>query len=418
MSSALVVAAWASAAALLFVTGANDVANALGTSVGSKALTIKQASVIAAIFELAGAVLIGGSVASTLGDGIVHKCDFAGPVAFVEAMLASLVASAAWVGVATRFSLPVSSTHAIIGAVVACALLEGGTDAVGVEKLAMTALSWVVSPAIGALVAGAVYYACRVYVLESSRPIARSRELAPFLIGGTAATLALFVVIGGPPALRPDVSTATAVAGFVVSAALLSAAARCFVVPRVEGRQAPAVDVASCARRSLSGSPASKHRAVAEMSVEDAPLLVLRAHSSAAPSDALEKGAAERGAAPGGGGARHSLFRPGAKPSNAALDAAAQRWFALPMVMTACCVSFGHGGNDIANAIGPLSEVLLFSTTGLLNRAARAEAQLWWVAPVGGVFIVLGLVVWGGRVMKTVSFLFLPLHFTRILLTI
>ena len=127
--------------------GANDVANAMATSVGSKALTIKQAIIVAAIFEFLGAVLAGGEVTGTIRKGIVDADLLSGtPELLIYGMLASLLAAGTWLLVASRKGWPVSTTHSIVGAIVGFAAVGIGIDAVQWGKVGTIVMSWVVSP--------------------------------------------------------------------------------------------------------------------------------------------------------------------------------------------------------------------------------------------------------------------------------
>ncbi|MCL4143756.1 UNVERIFIED_CONTAM: hypothetical protein GTU68_001760 [Idotea baltica] len=126
--------------------GANDVANAMATSVGSKALTVKHAIIIAAIFEFLGAFLAGGEVTSTIRKGIIDAGMIDDPNTMIFGMLAALLAAAVWLTVASRFGWPVSTTHSIVGAIVGFALVAVGMEAVHWDKLGTIAASWIVSP--------------------------------------------------------------------------------------------------------------------------------------------------------------------------------------------------------------------------------------------------------------------------------
>ena len=138
--------------------GANDVANAMATSVGSKAITIKQALILAAIFEFAGAYLAGGQVTETIRKGLVDMSAFdANPEMLVWGMLGSLLAAGTWLLIASLRGWPVSTTHSIVGAVVGFAAVGVGVDAVNWETVGTTAVSWVFSPIISGVVAFLIF---------------------------------------------------------------------------------------------------------------------------------------------------------------------------------------------------------------------------------------------------------------------
>jgi len=176
--------------------GANDVANAMGTSVGSGAITVKQAIVIAAVFEFAGAFIAGGSVTSTIRKGIIDPAPIVGsPEILVYGMLAALLAAAIWLMVATTRGWPVSTTHSIVGAIVGFAIAGIGMDAVKWEKIAQIAASWVVSPLIGGLIALLLMLSIRKLILNADQPFQSAKRWGPayvFLVGWIVSLVTLF----------------------------------------------------------------------------------------------------------------------------------------------------------------------------------------------------------------------------------
>lgn len=176
--------------------GANDVANAMGTSVGSGAITIKQAILIAAIFEFAGAFIAGGQVTKTIRKGIIDPEAISGsPELLVYGMLASLLAAAIWLMIATSRGWPVSTTHTIIGAVVGFAWAGIGSDAVQWSKIASIVASWLVSPLIGGTIALLLMLSIRKLILNTDDPFAMAKKWAPlyvFLVGWIVSLVTLF----------------------------------------------------------------------------------------------------------------------------------------------------------------------------------------------------------------------------------
>ena len=167
--------------------GANDVANAMGTSVGSGAVTVKQAIMIAAVAEFAGAYLAGGGVASTISKGIVDTTVFEGhPELLVLGMLAALLSAGIWLMVASQRGWPVSTTHTIVGAVVGMAIAALGVDAVQWNKLGEIVASWFVSPVLGGIGALLLMLSIRKLILDAPDPVAQTRKWGPayaFLVG-------------------------------------------------------------------------------------------------------------------------------------------------------------------------------------------------------------------------------------------
>ena len=167
--------------------GANDVANAMATSVGSRALSLKQAVFLAAIFEFLGAYLAGGQVTATIRKGIVDPDSFsATPDLLIYGMLASLLAAGCWLAIASYRGWPVSTTHSIVGAVVGFAAVGIGLESVNWAKVAMIASTWVTSPLIAGIISYLIYHSINYLVLESADPIKSAVRYCPlylFLVG-------------------------------------------------------------------------------------------------------------------------------------------------------------------------------------------------------------------------------------------
>lgn len=178
--------------------GANDVANAMATSVGSKALTIRQALVIAAIFEFAGAYLAGGEVTNTIRSGIVSVEAFdAHPEYLVWGMLASLLSAGIWLTVASFKGWPVSTTHSIVGAIVGFAAVGVGTDAVSWGSVFNIATSWVFSPFIAGVLAFLVFTSIHKLVLDTKEPLKNARRYGPYYLFAVGFILSLVTVKKG-----------------------------------------------------------------------------------------------------------------------------------------------------------------------------------------------------------------------------
>ena len=176
--------------------GANDVANAMGTSVGSGALTVMQAIVIAAIFEFSGAFLAGGHVTATIRKGIIDPTLIIdSPETLVFGMLAALLAAGVWLMVATTRGWPVSTTHSIVGAVVGFALAGIGVDAVNWGKISQIIASWVVSPVLGGLLAFLLMMSIRRLILGVEHPFESAKRWGPvyvFLVGFIISLVTMF----------------------------------------------------------------------------------------------------------------------------------------------------------------------------------------------------------------------------------
>lgn len=190
--------------------GANDVANAMATSVGSKALTIKQAIMVAAIFEFLGAVLAGGAVTSTIRKGIVDSDLLIGsPELLIYGMLASLLAAGTWLLIASRNGWPVSTTHSIVGAIVGFAAVGIGVDAVQWGQVATIVMSWVVSPLTAGFIAFLIYLSVQRLILTQEDPLAQAKRFVPVYIFFAAFTITLVTILKGLSHVGLDLSLTT-----------------------------------------------------------------------------------------------------------------------------------------------------------------------------------------------------------------
>ena len=187
--------------------GANDVANAMATSVGSKALTIKQAILVAAVFEFLGAVLAGGEVTSTIRKGIVDADLLTGsPELLIYGMLASLLAAGTWLLVASSRGWPVSTTHSIVGAIVGFAAAGIGIDAVQWGKVGTIVMSWVVSPVTAGFIAFVIYMSVQKLILGQEDPLTKAKRYVPVYIFLAAFTITLVTILKGLKHVGLDLS--------------------------------------------------------------------------------------------------------------------------------------------------------------------------------------------------------------------
>ena len=331
--------------------GANDVANAMGTSVGSGALTLSMAVVLAGVFEFAGAVLVGSSVTETVRKGILDVTLFqSGAVGFdadpamilLLGMVSALLSAGVWLQIATAFGLPVSTTHSIIGALIGFGLVAVGSAAVNWETVGQVAASWVVSPLLGGGIAAAMFVLVRRLVLRTEDPEAATRRVTPHLAALVVFLLVVsfvYKVLGNVLEAPPwwmTVVTAAAVAGlgFLVSRVLIYRGVR-----RAEGNT---------------------------------------------------------------GSAQISLWHriPGVGSAPAASFGYVERVFGRLQVVTACYVAFAHGANDVANAAGPVAAVVQIHDTGALVAEVPVPP---WILMLTAAGIVLGLATWGYKVIRTVG---------------
>lgn len=306
--------------------GANDVANAMATSVGSKALTVKQAILIAAVFEFAGAILAGGQVTKTIRKGIIDaKVLESSPELLVYGMLAALLAAGCWLLIASWKGWPVSTTHSIVGAIVGFAMVGIGVEAVSWGKVSFIVASWVVSPVLAGVIAYALFRSVQKLILDTDNPFENAKRYVPFYI---------FLV------------------GFIIS-----------LVTLVKGLKHVGLEL----------SPAENYlyAAIIGLVIMGFGKLFINKIKM---SDSLNKD-----------------FH----------YASVEKVFGVLMVVTACAMAFAHGSNDVANAIGPVAAIIGIVQSG--GEIAQKSALSLWVLLIGGAGIVLGLVMYGHKVMATVG---------------
>ena len=305
--------------------GANDVANAMATSVGSKAITIKQAIIIAAVFEFAGAVLAGGHVTSTIRKGIVDVSDLgATPDILVLGMLAALLAAGTWLLIASNRGWPVSTTHSIVGPIVGFAIVGIGFDAVQWGKVGTIVMSWVTSPLLAATFSFLIFRSVQKLILETDAPLDNAKKYVPFYIFFVGFIIAMVTIVKGLKHIGLEIKgmdaiyIATAV-GIIVM--LLGK----YLISRLKFEASDNIDF---------------HYTNVE------------------------------------------------------------KIFSVLMLLTACAMAFAHGSNDVANAIGPLAAVASIVDSGELSQKSALPI---WILFVGGIGIVLGLAMYGRKVIETVG---------------
>lgn len=301
--------------------GANDVANNVGPAVGSHAITLTGAILIAVVCEAGGALIAGGDVVSTIKKGIIDPAYFDDNIeVFIWAMTAALLAAAIWLNLATAIGAPVSTTHSIVGGVMGAGIAAAGTwaiaDWVQVQKIVA---SWVISPVMGGVIAATFLYSINRFVLYQTDMRSAAKKVVPVLLAIMAWAFSTYLILKGikklikiefPVAL--GIGFAFAIAVYFVIRAIIS--------KRVE-------------------------------SIENT-------------SEGID------------------------------------RLFVIPLIVGAGLLSFAHGANDVANAVGPLAAINEAVTGGGI--AAKASIPLW-VMLIGALGIAIGLALYGPKLIKTVG---------------
>ena len=362
--------------------GANDVANAMGTSVGSGALTLRQAVILAAILEFSGAFFVGSHVSETVRKGIIDAQSFNDePMLLGYGMLAAMLAAAAWLQFASYYGWPISTTHSIVGAIIGFGVVVGGVSAVHWEKVGTIASSWVISPLLSGTIAFFLFSYIRGQVFDSARPVLKAKQLTPFLVFFVFSILSLVMVFKGLKNLHLDLPLPQALlmaAGIGLIAAVLSH----FLVKNIQEIPDEEETLPPSWSLSVGLGRADKYlkKALQSSSADMQPEL----------EDILERV----------GRMKEDVKQQADSEMEVASYQKGERIFIYLQILSAGFVAFAHGANDVANAIGPLAAVINIVKTGTVAMKSAVPA---WVLALGGVGIVVGLATWGWRVIETVG---------------
>ena len=299
--------------------GANDVANNVGPAVGSKAITLVGALVIAAIFEASGAILAGGDVVTTISKNIIDPNAVANRSIFIWTMMAALLSAAIWVNLATWIGAPVSTTHSIVGGVMGAGIAAAGFAAVNWPVMGAIAASWVISPVLGGLIAAIFLAFAKYFILYKEDKIAASKKWVPVLVAILVGVFTIYLMTKGLKRIwKPDIELALAIGAgaFIIAYSLVK----------------PAVVKAA-------SKLDNRRKSVSDL-------------------------------------------------------------FTIPLICAAALLSFAHGANDVANAVGPLAAIVNAVTTGSI--AAKVTLPLW-VLVVGAIGMSVGLILYGPKIIEIVG---------------
>ncbi|GAX34889.1 inorganic phosphate transporter [Nodularia sp. NIES-3585] len=335
--------------------GANDVANSMGTSVGSKAITLKQAIIIAGILEFTGAVLFGQEVSQTLATKIANPVLFAAtPEIYVTGMVSVLITCGLWLQIATSRGLPVASSHAVVGAIAGFSWVAVGVDAINWSSIGFVAIGWIFTPIISSAIAALFYSQIKHWILDQPNPVAQLQQWIPWL---SVTLLGIFGVIVLPSLTQP----LTNYLNERISLNLPS-----YDIPLFTGAVAAiALTVISWRQLEQVEDTADKEQ-------------IFPTPHSPLPTP-------------------HSPLPTPHSP----LPTPVERLFGRFQVLSACFVAFAHGSNDVGNAIAPLAAIVYINRTGSVP--INGITIPIWILILGGVGIVAGLALWGEKVIATIG---------------
>ncbi|MCH2177504.1 MAG: inorganic phosphate transporter [Mariniblastus sp.] len=377
--------------------GANDVANAMGTSVGSGALTLRRAVLLAAVFEFAGAYIVGSNVSETVRkkmfDPAMLTEIYGEQAAYILAcgMIAALMAAGTWLLIATWASWPVSTTHSIVGAVVGFGVIALGMEGIEWGKVGLISAGWVVSPLISGAIAYLLFGLLLKLVFFKRNPVRAAKRVTPYLVVLVILVLAGVTTYKG---LKPywkqqglDPFSLEFVGILLIVSCGLGAVSF-FIAKKLIARISP---------RETSTEPLNPVLAAeVSRSLAKALMHLKRVRNS---SEGEVQVRAEELLTEVEGVQEHTRQL---EVANADSDELRQveKIFVILQVLTACLVAFAHGANDVANAIGPLSAAYQAIRQGVIEVKSTTPS---WALLLGGTGIVIGLATWGWRVIQTVG---------------
>jgi PiT family inorganic phosphate transporter len=319
--------------------GANDVANNVGPAVGSKALTLTTAIIIAAVFEAAGALIAGGEVVKTIKNGIIDISAFDGnPDPFIWAMMAALLAAALWLNFATMMKAPVSTTHSIVGGVMGAGIAAAGFGVVDWGTMGGIVASWIISPVLGGIIAAAFLFSIKKSIVFKEDKVQAAKTYVPVFVAIMSLAFVTYIILKGVKQIWPKI---------------------------IE-------------------------------SINMLPLVSFEVTKKPAFSTALAIGAIVAVVV-------YFFVKKRVNSNTTTLQntrASVNTLFTIPLIFAAALLSFAHGANDVANAIGPLAAI----NDAVVNKGVSSSASIpLWVMGVGAFGIALGLALYGPKLIKTVG---------------
>ena len=363
--------------------GANDAANAFATSVGSKALTIKQAVVLAAIFETAGAILMGNHVTDTIRKGIAdYRCFEDNPNVLMYGCMWVILAVGLWLFLASYLEMPVSTTHSCVGGMIGMTLVLGGADCViwykpldtfpyvgGVGGIVM---SWFISPIFSGLIAMFVFFTTRAMVLRHNFNSKRLDLIYPILIGSTITINTFFIIYKGAKGLGLDKTPIGIAFGVAFGAGGICALITIPLVPKIkkyvtkkftDKTQPRTIELKTLENEII------ENKITLNIQNDEELNRIVTLHTTA------EK-----------------------------FNVKTEEVFKYLQVFTAVCDAFSHGANDVANAIGPFAAIYaIYISEGDLAKQTSMGDNAYWILGMGGIGIAVGLFVYGKKITYAIG---------------
>lgn len=338
--------------------GANDVANALATSVGSKSLTYRQAMIVASIFEFSGAVLMGSHVTDTVRKGITRPEYFQDdPAVLMYGMMCVIASVGFWLAVATKYSLPVSTTHSCIGAIIGMTIVSKGLDAVNWEKVTEVVISWFIAPLLSGIIGSIGFYNTRHFILRNENSLERGIKFYPMMMFFTFTVNTFYFIYKGSPGLGLKKIDIWEGIGYSLLVSIVITPVVYLICMPILTRRVQGED--NTRDNSTLTRATNRLEEILEQDIMNA-----------------DTGTAE-------------IF-----------DEKTENLFSFLQIFTACFDAFAHGANDVANSIGPLAAIISIYNSGEVN--SKVEVPIW-ILVIGGSGIITGLVIFGYNIIKAIG---------------
>jgi len=377
--------------------GANDVGNAFATSIGSKALTIKSAVIIATVFECTGAILMGSHVTKTIREGIAdYECFEEQPEIFIYGCFCVMCAVSLWLFLASYHEMPVSTTHSCVGGMIGMTLVTGGSDCViwyrsedsfpwigGVYGII---LSWFLSPIFSALIASVIFYLTRLSVLRRENSFDKAYWSIPIFVSLTITLNAFFIIYKGGKGIGLDDLSGIVALFISIGLGLFSGLSILPFIPRMKRR----------IHNKFNENNPEQIQCINDIN----PNLQVGIQSNSCckcithlkeninyDMDEIKVGKVKQ-----------------IHDNSEVFDKKTEESFKYLQIFTAICDSFSHGANDVANAVGPYAAIVsIYMNDGEMNNKVDMGASAYAILALGGVGISVGLLLYGYKIIKAIG---------------
>ena len=383
--------------------GANDVANAYATAVGSRALTIKQATVLASVFETGGAILMGSHVAKTIRKGIAnYECFDNDPGPLMYGCMCVCLSVFMWLFIASKYEMPVSTTHSCVGGMIGMTIALKGVRCVNwyeetdlfpyVGGVSGIILSWIISPAFSAIIASTLFTIIRKVILRSPDSFNRTTYLFPVMIGGTVTLNTFFIIYKGAKGLGLDDTPLDIACYWSFGVGGISAIAITPFMGMIKNNatnriNSKTVDIDKDTELDISVSEEKTDEKTESNNLCTKIINYVNDSLKVELDDIISEDSTVT-----------DIHNNAEK-----FDDKTEEYFKSLQIFTAICDSFSHGANDVANAIGPFIAIYMISKEGEVNSENDVGNDAYWFLALGGLGISAGLIIYGYKILHAIG---------------